>query len=57
MLSKMLSFLINMLCFLKIQSMYVPAIFIMKSDLLNMFDLMKTLCIIVNDKLGLYSVS
>jgi len=41
MLIKMLTFLINMLCFLKVQSMHVPEIFTMKSNLLNMFDLVK----------------
>ena len=41
MLIKVLSFSVNMLYFVKVQSMHVPGIFIMKSDLLNMFDLIK----------------
>ena len=41
MFMRVLSFSINMLCFLKIQSMHVPKIFRMKSDLLNMFEFIK----------------
>ena len=41
MLIKGLSFSINILYFLKIQSIHVPGIFRTKYDLLNMFDLMK----------------
>jgi len=57
MLIKVLSISINMLYFLKIQSMRIPGIFRTKSTLLNMFDLIKTtLCITVNDNLGLDTV-
>jgi len=52
MLIKVLSFSINMLCFVKIQSMNLPKIFIKKSDLRNL-----TLCNMVNDKLDLDTVS
>jgi len=41
MLIKLLSFSINMLFFLKMASMHVPGIFRMKSNLLNMFNLIK----------------
>ena len=41
MVIKVLPFSINMLYFLKIQSIHVPKIFIMKSNLLNMFNLIK----------------
>jgi len=41
MLIKVPSFLLNMLCFLKIMSIYVPIIFRMKYGLLNMLDLIK----------------
>jgi len=41
MLIKVLSFSINMLCFLHIQSLHIPGIFKVKSNLLNMFDLIK----------------
>ena len=41
MLIKVLSFSINILCFLKIQLMHVSGIFRIKFDLLNIFDLIK----------------
>ena len=46
MLIKMLSFSINMFYFLQIQSMHVPEIFKIKSNLLNMRCLDKTFFII-----------
>ena len=41
MLIKVLSFSINMPCFVKVQLMDVPRIFTMKFDLLNIFYLIK----------------
>ena len=41
MLIKVLSFSVDMLYFVKVQSMRIPGIFRMKSNLLNMFDLIK----------------
>ena len=41
MFMRVLSFSINMLCFLKIQSMHMPEIFTMKFNLLNIFGLIK----------------
>jgi len=41
MLIKALSFSVNMLYFVKVQSMYVPKVFTMKSNLLHIFDLIK----------------
>ena len=49
MLIKVSSFSVNMLCFVKVQSMHIHGIFIMKSHLLNIFN--------GNDKLGLDTVS
>ena len=50
MLIKVLSFLVKMLSLVKVQSIDVPEIFTMKSDLLKIFDLIKLNT--VNNKLG-----
>jgi len=41
MLIKVLSFSVNVLYLVKVQSMHIPEIFTMKSNLINIFNLIK----------------